>query len=130
MASVSTIGLSNRKKYMLINAFRPSCLYAISPDHLLHLTYTLHRSTHNLGPAEPMFFGIERHSQYPTYHTFTILNPPNHTWSLNTYHIHQYRHRYPQRFHKTTANLLDAIQAKLDLCHYRLSQRFLILHRV
>ena len=78
MASVSTIGLSKRKKCMLINAFRPSCLYAISPDHLLHLTYTLYRSTHNLESAEPMFLGVERHTQYPNYHTFTIFNPPNH----------------------------------------------------
>jgi hypothetical protein len=31
---------------------------------------------------------------------------------------------------QTTANLLDAIQAKLDLCHYRLPQRFLFLYRI
>jgi hypothetical protein len=30
----------------------------------------------------------------------------------------------------TTANLLDAIQAKLNLCHYRLPQRFLFLYRI
>jgi hypothetical protein len=29
---------------------------------------------------------------------------------------------------QTSANLLDAIQAKLNLCHYRLPQRFLFLH--
>jgi hypothetical protein len=31
---------------------------------------------------------------------------------------------------QTTANLLDAIQAKLNLCHYRLPQRFLFLYRI
>ena len=31
---------------------------------------------------------------------------------------------------RNTANLLDAIQAKLYLRHYRLPQRFLFLHRI
>ena len=126
MASVSPIIHALERENQLTIAFLHLCLSAISSD-LSDTTY-YHLSLHvdiyePIQPtSSPQHTINQRHLCNKLILAYSLCAHIQTTeWIYNFHHIGRLN---------TIANLLDAVQAKLDLCHDRLPQRFLFLHRI